>query len=57
MQTIPGTKFRLPVGKVFALIGKLIGFLKGGVTHEESVELLEDFMLLFSAVLNENLPH
>jgi len=57
MTTLPGTKFKLPVGKVFALIAKLVGFLKGGVTHEESVELLEDFMSLFSTVLNANLPH
>lgn len=57
MQTLPGTKFKLPVGKVFAFVSKLVVSCKDGISHDEAAELLSDFLELFSVVLTSNLPH
>lgn len=54
MQTIPNTKIKLPVAKVFAFISKLVVSCKGGISHDEAAVLLSDFLELFAVVLTEN---
>lgn len=56
MTTIPGSKVKIPLGKLIAFVTKIVTMAKDGFTPSEGHEILMDFLSLFSVVLDSNLP-
>jgi hypothetical protein len=55
MGNLEPQKIHIPFGKVAAFVAKFIAKAKGGFTKEEGEEILADFILLLSGVLEDNI--
>jgi hypothetical protein len=55
MENLDAKKIQVPFGKVAAFVAKLISKARGGFTKAEGEEILADFILLLSDVLEDNI--
>lgn len=55
MGNLEPQKIHIPFGKIAAFVAKFIAKAKGGFTKAEGEEILADFILLLSDVLEDNI--
>jgi len=54
MTTLPGTRVKIPFGKIASFVASLVVKSKSGFSKEEGAEILADFLELFADVLTSN---